>query len=209
MNELFLPYLWKFILVFFDDILIYSKTWREHIRHLDQVITILEEHHFFAKMLKCTFGEEEVDYLGYIISTEGVRVDPSKIKEITKWPKPDSILKLRGFLGLKGYYRAFVKNYTHRIAPLTYLLKKKSFLWNEEAEKCFEALKNIMSSMLVLTTLDFTKTFVVEWDASGFRIGEILMQEGHQIAFEILKLNKRESLRSTYDKEILAIIHAL
>ena len=171
-------------MVFFDDILIYSKTWREHIRHLDQVITILEEHHFFAKMLKCTFGKEEVDYLGYIISTEGVRVDQSKIKEITKWPKPDSILKLRGFLGLKGYYRVFVKNYTHRIAPLTYLLKKKSFLWNEEAKKCFEALKNITSLTPVLTTLDFTKPFVVECDALGFRMGAVLMQEDQPIAFE-------------------------
>ena len=104
---------------------------------------------------------------------EGVRVIPSKIKETTKWPKPYSILKLRGFLGLKGYYLVFVKNYNHRIAPLTYLLKKNSFLWNEEAEKCFEALKNIMSSTPVLATPDFTKPFVVECDASGFGIGVV------------------------------------
>ena len=85
MNELFQPYLRKFVLVFFDDILIYNTTWREHIQHLDQVLTILEEHHFFAKMSKCTFGKEEVDYLGHIIS-KGVKVDPSKIKAITEWP---------------------------------------------------------------------------------------------------------------------------
>ena len=141
MNELFKPYFWKFVLVFGDDILIYSKTWREHVRHLDQVLTILEEHQFFAKMSKCTFGKEEVDYLGHIISKGGVKVDPSKIKAITEWPQPDTISKLRGFLGLIGYYRRYVKNYAHKTTPLTNLLKKNSFLWNDEVEICFEALK--------------------------------------------------------------------
>ena len=124
-------------------------------------------------------------------------------------PKLDDISKLRGFLGLTGYYRRFVKNYTHKIAPLTNLLKKNSFQWNSEAEKCFETLKCMMSSTLVLAMPDFTKPFVVECDASGFRLGAVLMQEGHPIAFEIRNLNKRESLKSTYDKEMLAIIHAL
>ena len=98
MNGLFHPYRRKFLLVFFDDILIYNKMWREHVRHLDQVLTILEEHQFFAKMSKCTFGKEEVDYLGHIIS-KGFKVDPIKIKAITEWPQPDNILKLRWVLG--------------------------------------------------------------------------------------------------------------
>ena len=98
-----------------------------------------------------------MDYLGHIISKEGVKVDPSKIKAITEWPKPDNISKLRGFLGLIGYYRRFVKNCAHRSVPLTNLLKKNSFRWNDEAEKCFEALKNIMSSTPVLATPYFTK----------------------------------------------------
>ena len=126
MNKLFQPYLRKFVLIFFDDILIYWMTWREHIRHLGQVLTILEEHQFFAKMSKCTFGKEEVDYLGHIISKEGVKVDPNKIKAITEWPQPDNILKLRGFLGLTGYYRRHVKNYANKTTPLTNLLKKNS-----------------------------------------------------------------------------------
>ena len=140
---------------------------------------------------------------------EGVKFDPSKIKAITEWPKPDNISKLRGFLGLTGYYRIFVNNYTHKTAPLIDLLKKKSFSWNDEAGKCFEALKIILSSTRVLATPDFTKPFVVECDASRFGIGAILMQEGRPIAFESRKLNKRESLKSTYDKEMMAIIHAL
>jgi len=198
MNELFQPFLRKCVLVLFDDILIYSRTWKEHLEHLSQVLTILEENKFYTKRSKCTFGKEEVDYLGHKISKEGVQVDPSKIKAIMEWPKPDNISKLRGFLGLTGYYRIFVKNYAHKTAPLTNLLKKNSFQWNSEAEKCFETLKCMMSSTPILAMPDFTKPFVVECDASGFRLGAVLMQEGHPIAFESRKLNKRESFKSTY-----------
>ena len=104
MNELFRPYLRKFVLVFFDDILIYSNNWKEHLQHLDKVLTLLEDHQFYAKKSKCTFGKEEVEYLGHIISHEGVKVDPSKFKFIREWNKPVNISKLRGFLGLRGYY---------------------------------------------------------------------------------------------------------
>ena len=103
-------------------------------RHLDQVLTILEEHQFVAKISKCAFRKEELYYLDHIISKEGIKVNPNKIKAITKWPKPDNISKLRGFLGLTGYYRRYVKNYAHKMAPLTDLLKKKSFRWNDEAK---------------------------------------------------------------------------
>lgn len=109
MNETFHPYLRKFVSVFFDDILIYSKTWKEHLQHLEQVLTVLEEHQFYAKKSKCTFEKEEVEYLGHMISKEGVKVDPSKIKAIREWPKPINISKLRGFSGLTGYYQRFIK----------------------------------------------------------------------------------------------------
>ena len=135
-------------------------------------------------MLKFTFGKEEVDYLGHIISKEGVKFNPSKIKAITEWPKLDNKSTLREFLGLTKKYRTFKKNYAQKTSPLTQLLKKSSFQRNDGAKKYFEALKNIMSSMPVLATPDFTKPFVVECDASGFGIGAILMQEGHPIAFE-------------------------
>jgi hypothetical protein len=92
------------VLVFFDDILVYSKTWKEHLKHLEQVLSLLEENQFYAKMSKCTFGKEEVEYHGHIISKDGVKVDPKKIKAIIEWPKPKSISKLRGFLGLVRYY---------------------------------------------------------------------------------------------------------
>ena len=143
MNKLFHPFLRKFVLVFFDDILIYSKTLKEHLEHLSQVLTILEENKFYANSSKCTFGKEEVDYLGHKISKEGVQVDPSKMKAIMEWPKPDNISKLRVFLGLTGHYRIFVKNYSHKTVPLTNLLKKNSFQWNSEAF-FFETLKCMM-----------------------------------------------------------------
>lgn len=209
MNEQFHPYLRKFVLVFFDDILIYTKTWKEHLKHLEKVLSLLEENQFYAKKSKCTFGKQEVEYLGHVISKEGVKVDPKKIKAINEWPQPKNISKLRGFLGLTGYYRRFIKNYAHLIAPLTNLLKKNSFQWNDEAGKCFEMLKQIMSTTPVLATPDFSKSFVIECDASGYGIGVVLMQEGHPIAFESRKLNRREFLQSTYNKEMLSIMHAL
>ena len=110
MNNLFHPFLRKFVLVFFDDILIYSKTWKDHLTNLKQVFSILKENYFYAKMSKCTFGKEEVSYLGHVISKEGVNVDLEKIKSITNWPKPTNISKLRGFLGLTGYYRRFIRS---------------------------------------------------------------------------------------------------
>ena len=117
-----------------------------------------------------------MDYLGHKISKEGVQVDPSKIKEIMEWPKPDNISKLMGFLGLTGYYQIFVNNYAHKTTPLTNLLKKNSFQWNSEAKKCFETLKCITSSTPVLAMPYFTKPFVVECDTSSFELGAVLMQ---------------------------------
>ena len=110
---------------------------------------------------------------------------------------------------MTGCYRRFVKNYAHLTAPLTNLLKKNYFQWNVEAQKCFENLKNSMSTTPVLATHDFSKPFIIECDASGLGVGAILMQDGHPIDFESRKLNQIECLQSTYNKEMLAIMHAL
>nr|MDZ8005255.1 RNase H-like domain-containing protein [Nostoc sp. DedSLP05] len=199
----------KFVLVFFDDILIYSKSWDEHILHLDLILKVLNDNRLYAKRSKCDFGRTEVEYLGHIISMNGVKVDPRKIEDMKNWPKPKTLKKLRGFLGLTGYYRKFVCNYGRIAAPLTTLLKKNSFHWTPVADKAFEHLKQAMCTTPVLAMPDFTKSFIIETDACDTGIGAVLMQEGRPLAFLSKALSGRNLGRSTYEKEMIAIIHVV
>jgi hypothetical protein len=150
-----------------------------------------------------------VEYLGHIVSHEGVKADPNKIKAIKEWRITTTLRHLRGFLWLTGYYRKFVKNYGRITTPLMTLLKKDAFSWTPEATKAFEDLKQVMCITLVLATPNFTKTFIVEYDASGNGIGVILMQEGRPIAFESHPIKGKNLHKPIYDKEMLAILHAL
>jgi hypothetical protein len=127
MNSIFNPFLRNFLLVFFDDILIYNKSWEEHVHHVDKILQLLEEQKIYAKSSNCAFGVQEVEYVGHIVSHEGVKVDPNKIKAMREWPIPKTLKKLRGFLGLTDYYHKFFKNYGQIAAPLTTLLKKEEF----------------------------------------------------------------------------------
>jgi hypothetical protein len=124
MNSIFKPFLGKFVSIFFDDILIYKKSWEEHVQHVEKVIQILEEKRLYASSSKCAFGVQEVEYLGHNVSHEGVKVDPKKIKGMREWPIPKTLKKIRGFLGLIGYNCMFVENYGQIVASLTKLLKK-------------------------------------------------------------------------------------
>jgi hypothetical protein len=209
MNSIFKPFLRKFVLVSFDDILIYSKSWEGHLQHVDKVLQLLKEQQLYAKPSKCFFGVKEVEYLGHIVSHEGVKVDPNNIKAMMDWPIPKELKNLRGFLGLTGYYRKFVRNYGRIATPLTTLTKKDAFSWTPEATKSFEQLKEVMCKAPVLTTPDFTKTFTVECDASGNGIGAVLMQEGRPLAFESRPLKGRDLHKPIYEKEMMAILHAL
>uniref|UniRef100_A0ACD5WWA8 Uncharacterized protein n=1 Tax=Avena sativa TaxID=4498 RepID=A0ACD5WWA8_AVESA len=141
MNTILAKYLRKFALVFFDDILIYSQSLEEHILHLQQIFTTLREHKLFAKRKKCTFAQPKVEYLGHIITRQGVATDPTKIEAIVKWPTPTTVTELRSFLGLAGYYRRFVKNYGIICKPLFSSLKKEGFSWIEDQETAFKELK--------------------------------------------------------------------
>jgi len=143
MNNVFKEQLCKFILEFFDDILVYNATWEEYLQHLRITLKILGRHHLFVKREKCQFGQIEVHYLGHVISQEGVHVGPEKISAMVQWPKPQTPKAMRGFLGLKGYYRKFIQDYGKIAAPLTHMLKKNSFKWTALAEVAFQKLKDI------------------------------------------------------------------
>lgn len=146
MNDIFRPYLRKFVLVFFDDILVYSHNMEEHERHLRRVFETLVQHNLFAKQSKCKFASKEIEYLRHIVSDQGVHDDPSKVESMIKWPRPTTLKSLRGFLGLTGYYRRFIQGYGAIAGPLTRLLKKGAFKWDPEAETAFEKLKQAVST---------------------------------------------------------------
>lgn len=183
MNRMFEAYLRKFVLVFMDDILIYSKTLEEHIIHIKQVLQILSDNQFYIKASKCEIAKPQLEYLGHLISGNGVATEPSKISAVSAWPIPKIVKQLRGFLGLTGYYRRFIQHYGVISRPLTQLLRKETrFLWTAKEQQVFESLKQVLIQAPVLALPDFNKPFIVETDASDLGMGAVLMQEGHPIS---------------------------
>lgn len=209
MNDSFRPFLRKFVLVFFDDILIYSTSWTDHLHHLELVFNILHVHGLFLKRSKCLFGRREIAYLGHLISQSGVTVDNSKIEAILQWPRPTTVRALRGFLGLTGYYRKFVQDYGILAAPLTALLRKNSFAWSAEAEFAFQKLKNTLTATPVLALPDFSQPFMVEYDASEVGIGAVLQQQERPIAFYSRAMVQRHKKLSAYEKELIGLAKAV
>ncbi|KZV51588.1 hypothetical protein F511_10541 [Dorcoceras hygrometricum] len=209
MNNLLCPHLRKFVLVFFDDILIFSRNIEEHANHLQIVLQILQDNQLYVNAKKCEFGLQEIEYLGHVVSGEGVAVDTKKVESVQAWPRPRNIKGLRGFLGLSGYYRKFIRDYGKVAKPLTDLLKKGAFEWNTEAKTAFEELKQKLTTAPVLKLPDFEEEFVVECDASGRGIGAVLAQKGRPIAFFSKALAERALAKSTYEKELMALVLAV
>jgi hypothetical protein len=176
MNDVLHPFLRRFVLVFFDDILIYNTSWSEHLQHVGLVFTALRAHDLFLKRSKCSFGTPSVAYLDHVISADGVAMDSDKVAAVASWPLSRSPRGVRGFLGLAGYYRKFIRDFGSIAAPLTCLLWKEALVWTIEADEAFVALKRALSSAPVLQMPDFARQFVVDCDASGTGFGAILHQ---------------------------------
>ncbi|KAM2418624.1 hypothetical protein ACFX1W_025288 [Malus domestica] len=210
MNKVFHPYLDKFVVVYIDDIVVYSKTLEEHVKHLRIVFKTLREHELYVKKEKCSFATKEVEFLGHKIKEGKLMMEKGKIKAIQEWEPPTKVPTLRSFLGLTNYYRRFIKGYSAIAAPLTDLLKKnKTWEWTDRCQEAFERLKKALMEEPVLRLPDLSKPFELHTDASDFAIGGVLMQEGHPIAYESRKLNNAEKRYTTHEKEMTAIVHCL
>ncbi|GJS67830.1 retrovirus-related pol polyprotein from transposon 17.6 [Tanacetum coccineum] len=208
MNTVFKSLLRRLTLIFFDDILVYSAILEEHLQHLQFGLQAMKHNSLYAKMTKCIFAAKQVEYLGHIIFGVRVLIDLSKIIAMQNWPTSANVKQLKGFLGLTGYYRRFVRNYAIISKPLTTLLKKNSFSWNPSAQAAFEELKLAMIQALILALPDFNQLFTVE---TGFRHGNwaVLWQGGHPIAYLSKYLSPKHQALSTYEKEFYAVLMAL
>jgi hypothetical protein len=210
MNGVFRDYLDKFVIVFLDDILVYSKSEEEHEQHLRMVLQVLREHQLYAKLSKCSFYQRQIHYLGHIILEEGIIVDPEMVEAIREWKAPRYVAEVRSFMGLAGYYRRFITGFSKIAYPITYLQRKeKKFQWKEDCEKRFQRLKQLLTSAPILRIADPNKYFVVCTDACKEGLGGVLSQNGFVICYESRKLKEHERNYATHDLELAAIVHAL
>jgi hypothetical protein len=215
MNEVLREFLDISVIVYLDDILIYSETREEHIRHITQVLERLRKHRLWAKAEKCRFFQNSVDFLGYIVSQDGVSMDPAKVKAILEWHSPKTIKDIQVFLGFANFYRRFIKGYSKITEPLTRLLRKDTkFEWSDKAQKAFDTLKTAFTTAPILTHFDPQRPIVLETDASDYALAGIISHPDphgnlQPIAFYSRKFNDAELNYEIYDKELLAIIQCL
>ncbi len=211
MNNLLAPFLGKFVVCYIDDILIYSKTPEEHLKHLELVFKALEKHHLYCNIEKCKFNQPETKFLGFIVGRDEIRMDPAKVAAVKNWPVPKNIHELRSFLGLANYFRRFIHRFAEIALPLTALLRKNAvFDMTETHVAAFEALKDALVSAPCLAMPDFsTHGWEVVCDASQNSLGAVLLQNGHPIAFESKKLTQAERHWHAYEREALAVLYAL
>ena len=214
MNDTFRDLLDQSVVVYLDDILIYSADEKEHQKHVRLVLERLLSARLYAKAEKCEFHRSEIEFLGYVVSPSGIKMDPKKVSAITSWPVPQSVHDIQVFLGFANFYRRFVKGYSKITLPLTALLAKDSkFTWSPSAQQAFETLKSAFTTAPVLAHFDPSRQSVVETDASDFAIGCILSQYSddgtlHPVAFYSRKFTPAEINYEIYDKEMLAIVTA-
>ena len=210
MNRVCRPFLDKFVIVFIDDILIYSKTEEEHREHLRSVLELLKKEELYAKFSKCEFWLREVQFLGHIICQDGIKVDPANIEAVMKWKSPRNPTEIKSFLGLAGYYRRFIKDFSKIAGPLTKLTRKDVvYKWGDEQEKAFQRLKELLCQAPILALPEGTEDFIVYCDASFSGLGCVLMQRERVIAYASRQLKTHEKNYPVHDLEFAAVIFAL
>jgi hypothetical protein len=209
MNDVLLPFLRRFVLVFFDDILIYNSSGSDHLHHVRTVLRTLQDHQLFLKKSKCEFGRPSVAYLGHVISAEGVAVDKQKVQAVLEWPIPRSARAVRGLLGLAGYYRRFIQDFGTIAAPLTALLRKEGFRWNEDAVRAFQQLQQALTTAPVLQPPAFDRDFIVECDTPGSGFGVVLHQGAGPVAFFSKPTAPRHAKLAAYERELIGLVQAV
>jgi hypothetical protein len=191
MNQVLKPFICKFLVVYFDDILIYSRGTYEHLEQLREVLLVLRANKLYVNLKKCTFLTDKLLSLGFIVGAEGIYVDEEKVQVVQEWPDPTTVGHVRSFHGLATFYRRFIRNDSSLVAPLTECMKKGQFRWGDEQDTSFAVIKERLSSAPVLALPDFDKLFEVDCDASIVGIGAVLSQEGLPVEFFSEKLNLR------------------
>ncbi|GJY18196.1 putative reverse transcriptase domain-containing protein [Tanacetum coccineum] len=210
MNWVCKPYLDKFLIVFIDDILIYSKTKEEHDAHLRLILELLKKEELYAKFSKCDFWLSKVQFLRHVIDSEGIHVDPTKIESIKDWESPKTLTEIRQFLGLAGYYRRFIKGFSKIAKPMTKLTQKSvKFNWGEKEETAFQTLKQKLCSAPIFALPEGSENFVIYYDASHKGLGAMLMQKEKVIAYASCQLKIHEKNYTTHDLELGAVVFAL
>ncbi|KAI3682071.1 hypothetical protein L2E82_50219 [Cichorium intybus] len=210
MNRVCSPMLDHSVIVFIDDILVYSKTKEEHEQHLREVLETLAREKLYAKLSKCEFWLEEVQFLGHVVNKEGIKVDQAKVKTIKQWEVPKTPSEIRSFLGLAGYYRRFIENFSKIALPLTRLTKKsEKFVWGPEQQAAFDELRSRLCDAPILALMDGVEDIVVYCDASLLGFGAVLMQRGRVIAYASRQLKPHEQNYPTHDLELGAVVFAL
>jgi hypothetical protein len=210
MDDVFRPYLGLFMVVYIDDLAIYSDTREDHLAHLEKIFILMREKQIYAKKKKCFFMQKHVTYLGHRIGPDGISMDPKKVDTITNWPAIKSIKQLRAFLGLTGYYRRFAAKYGDIAKTLTDLLKADAVnTWTPEHQAAKEQLISTITHAPILQPPDFNKPFTVTTDASDVALGGVLSQDDKPIAFISKTFNSSEANWTIYEKELFAVVYAL
>ena len=209
-DRVFRPYLDQFVVVFIDDILVYSKDAQEREHHLRIVLQTLRENKLFAKLSKCDFWLKKVSFLGHIVSAEGIIVDPVKIEAVVNWKPPRNVTEVRSFLGLASYYRRFVQGFSVIASSLTRLLQKGvKFEWDDKCQSSFERLKEILVEAPVLIQPTSVRDYTMYSDASRIGLGCVLMQDGRVVAYASRQLKPHEQNYPTHDLELVVVVFAL